>query len=149
MNHLPTEYFRHKSRFIEIAWNVFVSRYKLWVLRHWISDTHVSEVKHNKDRAGQRTQKYNFKRLSFRSVFRAGALKLAVNIPSSVYSHCSEHMLFIMKREDGSSLRRTHPHITRSVKKGLVVIVASLHAHCHWQFSSPLIKLSIITHPTN
>lgn len=44
---------------------------------------------------------------------------------SGVYSHCNERMLLIMKKEDGSSLRRTHPHITRSVKKGLVVIVAS------------------------
>lgn len=149
MTRLPTEYFRHKSRFIEIAWNVFVSRYKLWVLRHWIGDTHVSEVKRNDWIAGQRKPEYNFKRVFFRLVFGAGALKLAVNIPSSVSSHCSEHMLFIMKREDGSSLRRTHPHITRSVKKRLVVIVASLHAHCHWQFSSPLIKLSGITHPTH
>ena len=45
--------------------------------------------------------------------------------PHTVYSHCNERMLLIMKKEDGSSLRRTHPHITRSVKKGLVVIVAS------------------------
>lgn len=45
--------------------------------------------------------------------------------PHTVYSHCNERMLHIMKKEDGSSLRRTHPHITRSVKKGLVVIVAS------------------------
>lgn len=45
--------------------------------------------------------------------------------PHTVYSHCNERMLFIMKKEDGSSLRRTHPHITRSVKKGLVVIVAN------------------------
>lgn len=43
----------------------------------------------------------------------------------TVYSHCIERMLLIMEKEDGSSLRRTHPHITRSVKKGLVVIVAS------------------------
>lgn len=60
---LPREYFRHKSRFIEIAWNVFVSRYKLWVLRH--SDTHVSKVKHNDERACQRTPEYNFKRVFF------------------------------------------------------------------------------------
>ncbi|MEQ2226396.1 hypothetical protein ILYODFUR_027043 [Ilyodon furcidens] len=45
--------------------------------------------------------------------------------PHSVYSHCNERMLHIMKEEDGSSLTRTHPHITRSVCKGLVVIVAS------------------------
>lgn len=45
--------------------------------------------------------------------------------PRTVYSHCNERMLLIMKKEDGSSLRRTHPHITRSDQKGLVVIVAS------------------------
>lgn len=45
--------------------------------------------------------------------------------PHTVYSHCNERTLLIMKEEDGSSLSRTHPHITRSVKKGLVVIVAS------------------------
>lgn len=45
--------------------------------------------------------------------------------PHTVYSHCIERMLLIMEKEDGSSLRRTHPHITRSVERGLVVIVVS------------------------
>lgn len=45
MSRLPTKYFRYKSRFVEIAWNVFVSRYKL--LGATSLDTHVSEVKHN------------------------------------------------------------------------------------------------------
>lgn len=44
--------------------------------------------------------------------------------PHTVYSHCNERMLLIMKKEDGSSLRRTHPHITRSVKKGLVIVAS-------------------------
>lgn len=42
---------------------------------------------------------------------------------TAAHSHCNERTLFIMEKEDGSSLRRTHPHITRSVWKGLVVIV--------------------------
>lgn len=87
--------------------------------------------------ADHQTPEYNFQQVSLRVVFGTCALELAVNILCSVSSHCSEHMLFIMKREDGSSLRRTHPHITRSVKNGLVVIVASLHAHCHCQYSFP------------
>lgn len=59
-------------------------------------------------------------------VLRLEAIEVAINIPThTVYSHCIERMLLIMKEEDGSSLRRTHPHITRSVKRGLVVIVVS------------------------
>lgn len=56
---------------------------------------------------------------------RTGSTGAGGKHPHTVYSHCNERMLLIMKKEDGSSLRRTHPHITRSVKKGLVVIVAS------------------------
>lgn len=55
---------------------------------------------------------------------RTGSTGAGGKHPHTVYSHCNERMLLIMKKEDGSSLRRTHPHITRSVKKGLVVIVA-------------------------
>lgn len=138
MSRSPTEYFRYKSRFIEIAWNVF--RLALQAPGCYVIGSAIrmfQKYKHDGWVAGQRAPEHNFKQVSFRFAFGPGALNLAVNIPCSVYSHCSEHMLFIMKREDGSSLRRTHPHITRSVKKGLVVIVASLHAHCHWQFSFP------------
>lgn len=52
-----------------------------WVLRHWISDTHVSEVQHDGWVAGQRAPEHNFKQVSFRFAFGPGALNLAVNIP--------------------------------------------------------------------
>lgn len=65
--------------------------------------------------------------------------------PHTVYSHCNERMLLIMKKEDGSSLRRTHPHITRSVKKGLVVIVASPACALSLASPVPLIKRSEIS----
>lgn len=66
--------------------------------------------------------------------------------PHTLYSHCNERMLLIMKKEDGSSLRRTHPHITRSVKKGLVVIVAS--PACALSPATALIKHGEFTHQT-
>lgn len=52
-------------------------------------------------------------------------LVLMVNMPHihAAHSHCNERTPFAVEKEDGSSLRRTHPHITRSVWKGLVVIV--------------------------
>lgn len=68
--------------------------------------------------------------------------------PHTVYSHCNERMLFIMKKEDGSSLRRTHPHITRSVKKGLVVIVANPACALSLAILISLIKLSEFRYQT-
>lgn len=56
---------------------------------------------------------------------QTGSARTGGKHPHTVYSHCIERMLLIMEKEDGSSLRRTHPHITRSVKRGLVVIVVS------------------------
>lgn len=77
------------------------------------------------------------------SVVKLGPL--VVNSPT-LYFHCNERMLFIMKKEDGSSLRRTHPHITRSVWKGLVVIVANPACALSLAILIPMIKQTEIRH---
>lgn len=69
--------------------------------------------------------------------------KAAGKHPHSEYSHCNERMLLITKKEDGSSLRRTHPHITRPVKEGARCCCSQpcMRTDCHSRLT-PRIKRS-------